>query len=260
MKKRNFSLASRCPFCRNEEENVEHIMWKCNHSEILWKWLGDMLCFKNPISFEEIFEMAKHKSSAVKEIWMIAAFITHSELWFMRNECVFEDARFNAQNIQSRILKLTTDSEVRMKCKMWNTEYDLQILKVFNMSRRRISSTRIKEILFSLPVNNQECQGGLGVATNYFAEVMELLCAGEWAIMNGKLKVIFRIDSRAVITAFSSGHIPCYREVNFSADAMAKKGANMARGESLFFTGKPPFLHSMEVEFHPTIDLAKYFI
>ncbi|XP_026458435.1 uncharacterized protein LOC113358940 [Papaver somniferum] len=186
-----------------------------------------------------------------------------------------------------------------MKGKMWNTTYDLQILKVC----RRIYSKSIKEIFFSLPVNNQillccdgaslgnpgmsgygfvgrssngECifamAGGLGVATNYFAEVMALLCAGEWVIMNGKLEVIFRIDSRAVIAAFSSGHIPwfaitrwkkisealmswnfvhIYREVNFSADAIAKKGANLARGESLFFTGRPPFLHSMEVEFQP---------
>ncbi|XP_026419632.1 uncharacterized protein LOC113315586 [Papaver somniferum] len=92
--------------------------------------------------------------------------------------------------------------------------------------------------------------GGLGVAINYYAEVMALLCAGEWEIKNGKLDVTFRIDSKAVITTFTTGHIPWfgitrwrkiteklqvlrfvhnYREVNLSADSMAKMGANMER-------------------------------
>ncbi|XP_026400004.1 uncharacterized protein LOC113295885 [Papaver somniferum] len=274
---------------RNDEENLEHILWNCKHSEIVWKWLGDMFCFKHPRSFEDIFKFVMQKSFAVKEIWLSAAFITLRELLFLRNKCVFENESFNEQSTKTRILKLTAESEVRMKGKMWNSFYDLQILKLFNMSRRRTVSTRIQEIYFLLPVNNQillccdgaskgnpgmsgygfvgrtsngECivamAGGLGVATNYFAEVMALLCAEEWAIKNGKLEVIFRIDSKAVIKAFTSGHIPwfavtrwskiterlqswcfihSYREVNFSADFMAKKGANMARGENLLFKG-----------------------
>ncbi|XP_026452043.1 uncharacterized protein LOC113352440 [Papaver somniferum] len=97
----------------------------------------------------------QQKSSAVKEIWMTAAFITLRELWFLRNKCVFENERFNEQIIKTRILKLTTESEVRMKGKMWNSAYDLQILKLFNMSCGRTVLTRIQEIYFFLPVNNQ---------------------------------------------------------------------------------------------------------
>ncbi|XP_026416755.1 uncharacterized protein LOC113312215 [Papaver somniferum] len=190
-----------------------------------------------------------------------------------------------------------------MKGRMWNSAYDLRVLKLFNMSCRRTVSTKIQEIYFHLPVNshillccdgaskgnpgnsgyafvgrNSEgvclvaMTGGLGVATNYYAEVMDLLCAGEWAIKNGKLEVIFRIDSKAVISAFSAGHIPwfaitrrkkiieklkfikfvhSYREINFSADSMAKKGADMKRGEYVIFTRRPPFLHHMEVENNP---------
>ncbi|XP_026419602.1 uncharacterized protein LOC113315551 [Papaver somniferum] len=234
---------------------------------------------------------------------MTYAFITLRELWFLRNKCVYENESFNEQLLKTRVLKLTAESEVRMKGKMWNSAYDLQILKHFNMSCRRTVSTRIQEIYFFLPVNTQivlccdgaskgnpgnlgygfigrnsegECivvlAGGLGVATNYYAEVMVLLCDGEWAIKNGKLEVIFRIDSKAVITDFTSGHIPwftvtrwskiidklqflsfvhSYIEVNFSADVMAKRGANMARVETVIFTRRPPFLHNMEVENQP---------
>ncbi|XP_026437677.1 uncharacterized protein LOC113335867 [Papaver somniferum] len=85
MKRRKFSMASRCPFCKNCEEDLERILWTCNYSELIWKWLGDMFCFKNPKSFDDIFNFAKTKSHDVKEIWRTAAFITAKELWFLRN-------------------------------------------------------------------------------------------------------------------------------------------------------------------------------
>ncbi|KAI3981951.1 hypothetical protein MKX01_018857, partial [Papaver californicum] len=102
----------------------------------------------------------------------------------------------------------------------------------------RIKSTRIQEIYFTLPKRNQlllccdrasrgnpgevgygfigrnnegDCiiavAGGLGVATNYYAEVMAVLCAGEWTIKNGFMHLLFRSDSKSVIEAFNSFHI-----------------------------------------------------
>ncbi|XP_026417300.1 uncharacterized protein LOC113312780 [Papaver somniferum] len=106
---KKFQLASRCCFCKKDEETLEHILWKCNYSELIWKWLVGMFNFKNPKSFDEVFSSAKHKSPAVGEIWRYAAFITLRELWFQRNRSVYEDEVFNEQNIKSRILKLTAE-------------------------------------------------------------------------------------------------------------------------------------------------------
>ncbi|XP_026416690.1 uncharacterized protein LOC113312151 [Papaver somniferum] len=111
--------------------------------------------------------------------------------------------------------------------------------------------------------------GGLGITTNYIVEVMALVAAGEWAVSKHRMNVCFSLDSMAVIMEFSSGKIPwivknrwskvinslsiitfrhSYREVNFSADNLSKKGTNMSRGKVNLYDGKPIFLGTLEQE------------
>ncbi|XP_026417411.1 uncharacterized protein LOC113312896 [Papaver somniferum] len=300
MKTRNFQLASRCCFCKKEEESLDHILWKCNYSELIWKWLGDMFSFKNPQSFEEVFNAAKQKNPAVSEIRRISAFITLKELWFQRNKCVHEDEAFKDHIIKSKILHFTAKCEVRMKKPMWNSIYDLQILKCFGLKCRRIKSCLVHEICFKLPQQNQlllccdgaskgnpgllgygviarnaqgkvviAIEGCLGIATSYFAEIMAILFAGEWEIQNGFRCLLFSFDSRATIIDFQSKRVPwfaisrwekiCktvsswefihnYREVNFYANDLAKRGARLQGREKQIYTSKPPFLIEIENE------------
>ncbi|XP_026400125.1 uncharacterized protein LOC113296010 [Papaver somniferum] len=111
--------------------------------------------------------------------------------------------------------------------------------------------------------------GGLGVASNYIAEVMALVIAGEWAVKKGFTEVCFSLDSLAALKAFSNGSIPwivknrwsniktnicnitsrhSYREINFPADKMAKNGVQLARGTILYYDEKPNFLGELENE------------
>ncbi|XP_026431656.1 uncharacterized protein LOC113328879 [Papaver somniferum] len=111
--------------------------------------------------------------------------------------------------------------------------------------------------------------GGIGIATTYIAEVMALVLAGEWAIKRGYINIFFSLNSRAVLSAFVSERIPwivnvrwkiikkklrgidfkdLYKETNFSATKMAKKGALMARGEWEHYDYKTIFLGEMETE------------
>ncbi|XP_026378447.1 uncharacterized protein LOC113272868 [Papaver somniferum] len=185
-----------------------------------------------------------------------------------------------------------TASNVRkIKSPMWNNTYDLQVLRSLGMKRRKVKGVRIKEIFFQLPPPNQilmccdgdlkgnpgisgygfigitsSCEflivvaGGLGVSTNFFAEVLAILNAGEWAVSKVFQGVCFRTDSSVAISALQNNKIPCfvvnrwqkicasltswciihsYREVNFSADKLAKKGSNLARGETRIFDSRP---------------------
>ncbi|XP_026416699.1 uncharacterized protein LOC113312160 [Papaver somniferum] len=260
MKTRKFQLASRCCFCKKDEETLEYILWKCNYSEIIWKWLGGMFNFKNPKSFDEVFSFAKHKSPAVGEIWRYAAFITLKELRFQRNRSVYEDEVFNEQNIKSIILKLTAEGEIRMKQLMWNIAYDLQMLKQFGYGIMARNDKGEAVVVI---------EGGLGIATNFFAEIMAIICAGEWAIHNGFRILLFSTDSKAVIAAFENLRVPwfaiarwkqicniatkCeflhnYREVNFSVNDLSNRGATMQRGDQHIYTSKPLFLVNLENE------------
>ncbi|XP_026378087.1 uncharacterized protein LOC113272476 [Papaver somniferum] len=110
--------------------------------------------------------------------------------------------------------------------------------------------------------------GGLGIATNYMAEIVAVLCAGEWAVSNNFIKVWFQTDSQSVMKAFQTDSVPWwsitrwnkiksslqdwhfshgYTEINFSADSMAKRGVNLTKGEKRSYTSRPEFLSSLEI-------------
>ncbi|XP_026419471.1 uncharacterized protein LOC113315406 [Papaver somniferum] len=111
--------------------------------------------------------------------------------------------------------------------------------------------------------------GGLGVTTNYIAEVMALITTGECAVGKHLTDVCFSLDSKTVILAFTRGKVPwivknrwrkmkktlrsitfrhSYREVNFSADQLAKKGITLGKGVVILYEGRPNFLRIMEQE------------
>ncbi|XP_026453663.1 uncharacterized protein LOC113354812 [Papaver somniferum] len=127
---------------------------------------------------------------------------------------------------------------------------------------------------FGVVVRDHDCQvlgtltGGIGIAFNYTAEVYAIICAMELAIEWCKEKILIVSDSQIVMNEFIHGQIPwfirsiwkqavgkfsqikynhCYREVNFSADSVAKKGANLAPGERQLYTGRPSSLRRVEM-------------
>ncbi|XP_026451377.1 uncharacterized protein LOC113351649 [Papaver somniferum] len=178
--------------------------------------------------------------------------------------------------------------------------YDMSIMTAFGIRGVKVITTIVKECIFKFHVLNQvliccdgaskgnpgssgcgfvrrsntggylgAVAGGLGVATNSIAEVMALICAGEWAIRRQYFNVCFSLDSKAVLQAFSSGKIPwmvinrwkrimvklhsisfrhSYREIIFSADKMAKRGSSLRRGEVMIYNEKLGFLGALECE------------
>ncbi|XP_026428512.1 uncharacterized protein LOC113324408 [Papaver somniferum] len=220
------------------------------------------------------------------------------ELCFMRNKAVFDDIQPNAVALKQRIMQHTKEYKVIIKGYMWNTVEDLQILKTFGMKCWKVKHIKIQECLFTFPIGDQillYCDGdsrnntreagygfvgrnsngvvlivvagGMGIATNFMAEVFAVINDCEWAISKGFFKLCIRTDSQAVISSFSADKIPwyvqtrwnkivevliscqfihSYREINFSADGLAKMGALLARGENKIFLSRPSFMIQME--------------
>ncbi|XP_026417322.1 uncharacterized protein LOC113312800 [Papaver somniferum] len=247
--------------------------------------------------------LAKHKSPAIKELWRVVALITMKEIWFLRNRIVYDEEKINIDSVKQRIIHFTKECEVRMSENMWNSSYDLQILKTFKLSCRKVKITRIIEIYFQLsakPFILISCDGasrgnpgdagygfvrrkwdgefiyamsgGLGIGSNFLAEIVAILCAGEWAVNNNFYKVCFQTDSQAAIKVFQSQTVPWwsmtrwnkikislqdwyfshnYREKNFSADSMANRGVSLAKGEKRSYTTIPEFMKTMEIPGKP---------
>ncbi|XP_026455275.1 uncharacterized protein LOC113356376 [Papaver somniferum] len=93
---------------------------------------------------------------------------------------------------------------------------------------------------------------GLGVANNYMAELFGILVGLEWVVQWGMRRIIVRSDSISAVTNFSNLNVPwmiklrweilqgfydsisfehTYREANFAADIMAKRGCLLRNGQ-----------------------------
>ncbi|XP_026382114.1 uncharacterized protein LOC113277170 [Papaver somniferum] len=99
---------------------------------------------------------------------------------------------------------------------------------------------------------------GLGITTNYLAELLGIISGLEWARQWGYVNICIRSESMSAVTTFSSSTIPwffrqrwsavsshyevirfehTYREANFAADNMAKRGCSLPNEEITHFMG-----------------------
>ncbi|XP_026455070.1 uncharacterized protein LOC113356215 [Papaver somniferum] len=100
----------------------------------------------------------------------------------------------------------------------------------------------------------------LGVMTNYIAEISSIIIGMEWALQWGYSKVCIRSDSLSAVMTFTTSNLPwfviqrwsevsshyetirfdhTYREANFAADKMAKRGCILTNEEGRHYLGKP---------------------
>ncbi|XP_026417457.1 uncharacterized protein LOC113312939 [Papaver somniferum] len=118
--------------------------------------------------------------------------------------------------------------------------------------------------------------GGIGVASNYIAEVYVVICAAELTVTWDLKNIIIKSDSKTVITEFAENKMPwfvrirwqksvkklnsitfyhCFGEVNFSTDTAAKRGAKLAAGQRQLHYGRPNFLTRIEM---PNIEYYRF--
>ncbi|XP_026428851.1 uncharacterized protein LOC113324776 [Papaver somniferum] len=109
--------------------------------------------------------------------------------------------------------------------------------------------------------------GGLGTATNYIPEVYAVVVAAELVVDWELQKIIIHPDSKTVLNQFACNQIPwfikvrwynvvknlivirlahCFREINFSDDCAAKRGARLLVGEINIYIGRPSWLGRVE--------------
>ncbi|XP_026378252.1 uncharacterized protein LOC113272660 [Papaver somniferum] len=235
-RKKGFHTVSKCYLCGNGHDIMDHIVWHCDFSEKIWHWLGGIFKFLNPRNFMDVLECVKKVSPAVREVWFISAFTTMVKLWFTRNRVCYDEEDPNLLSFKMKILQFTKECSVRMKGKIRGTVYDMNIMSEFGIKGMKVQITEVKECIFRFLAVNQvliccdgaskgnpgnsgygfvgrSCTGGflgavargLGVATNFNAEVMALIGAGECPIRRQFLNVCFSLDSMAVLQALQDG-------------------------------------------------------
>ncbi|OVA00928.1 Ribonuclease H domain [Macleaya cordata] len=176
---------------------------------------------------------------------------------------------------------------------MHNRVEDLMIFKNFQINPRPVKSTEVLQYFWSLPDLDQlkiRCDGfsranpgpsgarvilrdhtgntigamsaGLGICTNFVAELLAIIFGLEWASDRGWSKIWVTSDSQTAIKCFASDKVPwfiisrwhnirknltikflsVFRETNFVADTMSKRGANLPLGTKETFDHRLSFL------------------
>ncbi|XP_026384054.1 uncharacterized protein LOC113279590 [Papaver somniferum] len=162
VRKKGFSTVSKCYLCGNNQDTMDHILWSCTFSEQIWHWLSGIFHCTSPKCFEDVIEVAKGKSSAIKQVWYNSAFNTMVELWFTRNSVIYEAVTPDVEKFKQRIIRVTGECSARMKGEMWGTMYDLQVLLFFGISGVRAKITTVKQCFFKMLELNQiliSCNG-----------------------------------------------------------------------------------------------------
>ncbi|XP_026399735.1 uncharacterized protein LOC113295618 [Papaver somniferum] len=270
----------------------------CTFAGRAWNWIADVFDLIPNANLVVSCKAAKGKSAMIRDLWLIANLVIRSELWAVRNKAVFLRQHPNWSIFFKRVLKLIQDYVLRLKSFMRNSAEDVIILDFFRVNHRRVKFLQPTECFWEPPEENEIqlcCDGaargnpgvagagvvarnvsclvlgamsiGLGVTTNYLAELYGIIVGMEWAVRWGFRQICIRYDSFSVVEALKNNNIPwfarqrrvavcrhydtlrfihTYREANFSADAMEKRGFLLNEQEGLYYDGRPLFLASIE--------------
>ncbi|XP_026455672.1 uncharacterized protein LOC113356677 [Papaver somniferum] len=291
-------LANKCVLCETEEESLEHILFHCSFAARAWSWISGIFGMTANFNIVASFKAAKGRSAIVHDLWLVANLVIRSELWAMRNKCIFEKQKPGWGLFSKRVLKLIQEYSVRLKGFMRNSVEDMVLLDYFRVVHRSVRHQQPIEVLWQPPELNEIlicCDGaarrnpgiagsgvvardsscaflgalsiGLGITTNYLAELYAIIIGMEWAMQCNYDRICVQSDSYGVVQALQSSSIPwfararwerlcnhyisiriihTYREANFSADKMAKNGCYLDNEVGIQYEGRPDFLISVE--------------
>ncbi|XP_026437319.1 uncharacterized protein LOC113335497 [Papaver somniferum] len=263
-----------------------------------WSWISGIFGMSANFDIVASFKAAKGRSAIVRDLWLVANLVIRSELWAMRNKCIFEKQKPSWSLFSKKVLKLIQEYSVRLKGFMRNSVEDMMLLDYFRVVHRSVSHQQPIEVLWKPPDLNEIlicCDGaargnpgiagagvvardsscavlgalsiGLGVTTNYLAELYAIIIGMEWAMQWNYDRICVQSDSYGVVQALQSSSIPwfartrwerlcnhyisiriihTFREANFSADKMAKNGCYLDNEEGIQYEGRPDFLISVE--------------
>ncbi|XP_026452231.1 uncharacterized protein LOC113352645 [Papaver somniferum] len=280
MKKIGYDMVSRCCICQEKQDNMDHTLWHCRFSLEIWSWLCSIFGFRKPISFEDICSAAKRKSPIVREIWLTTACATMRELWFQRNKILFEEMKPHNNSFKCRIYKLIQEGIHRMKeassstaSKKINWTAPVDGVTLFFCAGKSFGEPGNA----GLGVIARDCNskvigtltGGIGVASSSIAGEYAIICALEWVVFLKCTNIIIQSYSITEIECFKSTEIPwyiwarwkkasmklaevtfsqCPKEINFTANNLAQRGAVLKAGERIIHSGRPHFLKRIELQ------------
>ncbi|XP_026455614.1 uncharacterized protein LOC113356634 [Papaver somniferum] len=262
-----FSVSSAKELVRNKFPKVERasLIWRKEIHPVLaaqnWKFLRGICAthdlikerFKIPIASrcclcgieEETLDHATSgRSQMVWELWLLANLVFKSELWALRNKGVFEQKKLYWNVFLKSVLKRVKWQQPKEY--FWHPRESNEILLYCDGSARGnpgragagvVARDASCNVIGAMSI-------GLGITTNYLAELYGIIIGLEWATRWGVRRICIRSDSSSMVEALNNSCLPwfarrrwlevcrhynsirfihTYREANFAEDVMEKR-------------------------------------
>ena len=234
LKKRGFPLVSRCELCKEEAESVDHIFLHCHFASLLWNWIWGAFNISLPLpySVNALWQLVRkvNLSSQLRNLFITCCLVTLYALWDVRNKLIFHNFRPVPSRTLHYIKGWLQELAPLLPGHMNNTQSDLLILKIFNVSGVHRKSPQIIEVMWTPPHFNWikcntdgmalGCPGyaaiggifrtyrgfskgcfclNIGIHTAFVAELLAFIQAIELAWERNWFQIWFELDSKAVV-------------------------------------------------------------
>ena len=98
---------SRCVLCKQNFEDVDHILYNCPYSQTCWEWLRYMLGWSTPLPKSLSDLLRSWPTTMVKgvynKLWNISPSIVMWEIWKERNRRIFCNLEFKSKVLITKI-------------------------------------------------------------------------------------------------------------------------------------------------------------
>ncbi|XP_026396032.1 uncharacterized protein LOC113290663 [Papaver somniferum] len=230
-------VVNKCCLCNNAEESLDHLLWNCRFAVMAWSWISEIFGVQSHMNLTSAYKAVRGRSCMIKELWLLAVLVVQSELLQTRNPFVYEN-----KQVSRRQVKLHEPVE----CRWVPTELGELMLCCDGAARGNPGVAGAGVVAWDHEANVHDAMSvGLGVMTNYIAEISGIIIGMEWALQWGYTKVCIRSDSLSAVMAFTSYNLPwfvrqrwrevssnyeaisfdhTFRDANFAAHKMEKRG------------------------------------
>ena len=92
-----------CPICLEEDEDVDHVFFKCGHAMKVWTWFRDWSGILN--SFFHLVDEVKNRNADKKSLkfGLALSYMVLWTVWKMRNNMVFKKRKVIPMNTADAI-------------------------------------------------------------------------------------------------------------------------------------------------------------